>query len=114
MFYDLKKSYINNPKHYDLTFIIYLFCKVQQATVSNAQTKYAGPIDCAKKLYKEGGIRSIYKGTAATLLRGFFLFLKFNILFILLFIIYLKIKIITYPFLWLFKNFILSKHVPCK
>ena len=25
--------------------------------------------DCAKKLYKEGGIRSIYKGTAATALR---------------------------------------------
>lgn len=31
---------------------------------------YDGPIDCAKKLYKEGGIRSIYRGTAATLLRG--------------------------------------------
>ncbi|XP_069142378.1 mitochondrial carnitine/acylcarnitine carrier protein-like [Argopecten irradians] len=31
--------------------------------------KYAGPVDCAKQLYKEGGIRSIYKGTAATLLR---------------------------------------------
>lgn len=31
--------------------------------------KYAGPIDCAKQLYREGGIRSIYRGTAATLLR---------------------------------------------
>ncbi|CAF0978940.1 unnamed protein product [Didymodactylos carnosus] len=30
---------------------------------------YNGPVDCAKKLYKEGGIRSIYRGTAATLLR---------------------------------------------
>lgn len=31
--------------------------------------KYAGPWDCAKQLYKSGGIRSIYKGTFATLLR---------------------------------------------
>lgn len=33
-------------------------------------TKYAGPMDCAKQLYREGGIRSVYKGTGATLLRG--------------------------------------------
>ena len=32
--------------------------------------KYAGPMDCAKQLYREGGIRSVYKGTGATLLRG--------------------------------------------
>lgn len=32
--------------------------------------KYNGPIDCAKQLYKEGGIRSIYRGSGATLLRG--------------------------------------------
>lgn len=31
--------------------------------------KYKGPIDVVKKLYKESGIRSIYKGTVATLLR---------------------------------------------
>lgn len=31
--------------------------------------KYTGLLDCAKHVYKEGGIRSIYKGTAATLLR---------------------------------------------
>ena len=35
--------------------------------------KYAGPVDCAKQLYKQGGIRSVYKGTAATLLRGTFI-----------------------------------------
>lgn len=35
-----------------------------------AVAKYSGPIDCAKQLYKEGGLRSIYKGTGATLLRG--------------------------------------------
>eukprot|EP00560_Eucampia_antarctica_P002663 CAMPEP_0197832720 /NCGR_PEP_ID=MMETSP1437-20131217/15797_1 /TAXON_ID=49252 ORGANISM="Eucampia antarctica, Strain CCMP1452" /NCGR_SAMPLE_ID=MMETSP1437 /ASSEMBLY_ACC=CAM_ASM_001096 /LENGTH=297 /DNA_ID=CAMNT_0043436251 /DNA_START=240 /DNA_END=1133 /DNA_ORIENTATION=- len=31
--------------------------------------KYTGLMDCAKQVYKEGGIRSIYKGTGATLLR---------------------------------------------
>lgn len=31
--------------------------------------KYDGMVDCAVKLYKEGGIKGIYKGTAATLLR---------------------------------------------
>ncbi|XP_063980722.1 congested-like trachea protein [Diachasmimorpha longicaudata] len=34
-----------------------------------AVAKYNGPVDCVKQLYKEGGIRSIYKGTGATLLR---------------------------------------------
>lgn len=31
--------------------------------------KYNGPIDCAKQLYKEGGIRNVYRGTALTLMR---------------------------------------------
>ncbi|CAF1318121.1 unnamed protein product [Adineta ricciae] len=33
------------------------------------EKRYNGPMDCAKQLYKEGGIRSIYKGTALTLMR---------------------------------------------
>lgn len=45
-------------------------CLLQiQAASSNSEKKYNGSWDCAKKLYKEGGIRSVYKGTAATLLR---------------------------------------------
>ncbi|XP_078034192.1 carnitine/acylcarnitine carrier protein colt, mitochondrial isoform X1 [Augochlora pura] len=40
-----------------------------QIQQGDAKPKYKGPIDCAKQLYKEGGIRSIYKGTCATLLR---------------------------------------------
>lgn len=36
----------------------------------DAKPKYNGPVDCGKQLYREGGIRSIYKGTCATLLRG--------------------------------------------
>ncbi|XP_054166311.1 mitochondrial carnitine/acylcarnitine carrier protein-like [Oppia nitens] len=45
-------------------------CLIQvQAADSKTPIKYKGPVDCAKQLYREGGIRSIYKGTAATLLR---------------------------------------------
>lgn len=36
--------------------------------------KYNGPIDCAKQLYKEGGIKSIYRGSGATLLRGTYIY----------------------------------------
>jgi solute carrier family 25 (mitochondrial carnitine/acylcarnitine transporter), member 20/29 len=32
-------------------------------------TKYKGVLDVVKHLYKEGGIRSIYRGTGATLAR---------------------------------------------
>lgn len=38
-------------------------------TQDPANPKYKGPTDVLSKLFKEGGIRSIYKGTAATLLR---------------------------------------------
>ncbi|KAH8022091.1 hypothetical protein HPB51_021814 [Rhipicephalus microplus] len=45
-------------------------CRVQQAHSDHGgKARFAGPVDCAKQLYREGGIRSIYKGTAATLLR---------------------------------------------
>jgi len=43
-----------------------------QVQQSAATAKYAGPVDCAKQLYREGGIRGVYRGTAATLLRGSF------------------------------------------
>lgn len=42
--------------------------QIQQA--SGAEKKYAGPVDVVKKVYKETGIRGVYKGTCATLLRG--------------------------------------------
>ncbi|KRZ87287.1 Calcium-independent phospholipase A2-gamma [Trichinella sp. T8] len=35
-----------------------------------SEAQYTGPVDVFKKLYKEGGIRSIYRGTVATLLRA--------------------------------------------
>jgi solute carrier family 25 carnitine/acylcarnitine transporter 20/29 len=33
------------------------------------EQKYKGPIDVARQLYKEGGLRSIFRGTGATLMR---------------------------------------------
>lgn len=44
-------------------------CLLQVQQASTGPAKYAGPIDCIRQLYKQGGIRSIYRGTAATLLR---------------------------------------------
>uniref|UniRef100_A0A4W2IB64 Mitochondrial carnitine/acylcarnitine carrier protein-like n=1 Tax=Bos indicus x Bos taurus TaxID=30522 RepID=A0A4W2IB64_BOBOX len=40
-----------------------------QIQASSGETKYTGPLDCAKKLYKEAGVRGIYKGTVLTLMR---------------------------------------------
>ncbi|XP_050414699.1 mitochondrial carnitine/acylcarnitine carrier protein [Patella vulgata] len=44
-------------------------CLLQVQAASGKPAIYNGPIDCIKQLYKEGGIRSLYRGTAATLLR---------------------------------------------
>lgn len=45
-------------------------CILQVQSMGHSTVKYDGPLDVVKKLYKEGGIRSIYRGTAATLCRG--------------------------------------------
>uniref|UniRef100_A0A914MRH4 Uncharacterized protein n=1 Tax=Meloidogyne incognita TaxID=6306 RepID=A0A914MRH4_MELIC len=44
-------------------------CILQVQHSGGAAQKYDGPVDVVKKLYKEGGIKSIYRGTGATLLR---------------------------------------------
>lgn len=44
-------------------------CLLQIQQGAGAAVKYAGPVDCAAQLFREGGIRSIYKGSCATLLR---------------------------------------------
>lgn len=40
-----------------------------QIQADNSVHKYSGPLDCATKLYHTGGIRSLYRGLLATLLR---------------------------------------------
>ncbi|XP_044070256.1 cAMP-dependent protein kinase type II-alpha regulatory subunit-like isoform X2 [Siniperca chuatsi] len=40
-----------------------------QIQASTGEVKYAGPMDCVKQLYRQSGIRGIYKGTALTLMR---------------------------------------------
>lgn len=44
-------------------------CLLQIQQSSGGERKYKGPLNCAKQLYKEKGIRSLYRGTFATLLR---------------------------------------------
>jgi len=43
--------------------------KVMLQVQDGSQKKYSGPIDVAKKVFQEAGIRGLYKGTGATLLR---------------------------------------------
>lgn len=44
-------------------------CILQVQQAATGPPKYTGPIHVAKSLWSEGGMRSIYKGTCATLLR---------------------------------------------
>nr|XP_014344657.1 PREDICTED: mitochondrial carnitine/acylcarnitine carrier protein-like [Latimeria chalumnae] len=40
-----------------------------QIQASSSSMKYAGPLDCVTQLYKESGIRGVYKGTLLTIIR---------------------------------------------
>uniref|UniRef100_A0A672H9Z7 Mitochondrial carnitine/acylcarnitine carrier protein-like n=1 Tax=Salarias fasciatus TaxID=181472 RepID=A0A672H9Z7_SALFA len=40
-----------------------------QVQSSSGGSKYAGPVDCAVQLYREQGVRSVYRGTVLTLIR---------------------------------------------
>ena len=44
------------------------YCQVQMQDKGKA--KYSGSWSCAHQLYREGGVKSIYKGTASTLITG--------------------------------------------
>jgi len=44
-------------------------CILQVQGTGEGGTKYRGPVDAVKGILSQGGIRSLYKGTAATLLR---------------------------------------------
>ncbi|EDO41788.1 predicted protein [Nematostella vectensis] len=44
-------------------------CLLQIQQASGAEKKYKGPIDCARQIYAQNGIRGVYKGVCATLLR---------------------------------------------
>jgi len=47
-----------------------LKCLLQlDSSSTGGKKKYNGLVDCFRKVYAEGGIRSVYKGTAATLIR---------------------------------------------
>jgi len=45
-------------------------CLLQiQSASSASEAKYKGPVHCAREIVREGGIRSLFRGTGATLLR---------------------------------------------
>ncbi|KAH9413498.1 mitochondrial carnitine/acylcarnitine carrier protein-like [Dermatophagoides pteronyssinus] len=44
-------------------------CLLQIQQASGNKPLFNGPIDCAFKLYRDGGLRSLYRGTIATLCR---------------------------------------------
>ena len=44
-------------------------CLLQVQTHGGGKPQYSGMMDCAVKVYQSGGIRSLYKGTALTLMR---------------------------------------------
>ncbi|XP_003382431.1 PREDICTED: mitochondrial carnitine/acylcarnitine carrier protein-like [Amphimedon queenslandica] len=44
-------------------------CLMQIQQASKAEAKYASSFDCGRQLFREGGIRSLYRGTMATILR---------------------------------------------
>jgi len=44
-------------------------CLLQVQAAGSGPKLYAGPVDVIRQLYRQGGIQSIYRGTAATLLR---------------------------------------------
>ncbi|XP_022125839.2 congested-like trachea protein [Pieris rapae] len=44
-------------------------CLLQIQQGGSGPQKYSGMLDCARQLYAEGGIKSIYKGSVATILR---------------------------------------------
>jgi len=48
---------------------IKVLLQIQGQQEKGEKPKFKGPVDVVKHLYKEGGIRSIFKGSAATLLR---------------------------------------------
>lgn len=44
-------------------------CLLQVQSISPLERRYRGPTDVVRQLYQEGGVRSLFRGTAATLLR---------------------------------------------
>merc|ERR1712154_562791 len=44
-------------------------CLLQVQQASTGPPKYSGPADVARSLYREGGLRSVFKGSAATAAR---------------------------------------------
>ncbi|XP_071965065.1 mitochondrial carnitine/acylcarnitine carrier protein-like [Antedon mediterranea] len=44
-------------------------CLLQIQQASGAEVKYAGPVDCAKQIYRNSGAKGVFKGSVATFIR---------------------------------------------
>ena len=62
-----KQDPISDPDGISTLCVCVCMLQIQAAT---GEVKYAGPMDCVKQLYRQFGIRGVYKGTALTLMRG--------------------------------------------
>ena len=49
-------------------YVIITNSQVQQH--SKIQSQYRSSLDCARQLYRAGGVTSLFQGTMATMLRG--------------------------------------------
>uniref|UniRef100_A0A7M4FGM5 Solute carrier family 25 member 20 n=1 Tax=Crocodylus porosus TaxID=8502 RepID=A0A7M4FGM5_CROPO len=54
---------------YSGTFDCFRKTLVREIQAASGEIKYSGPVDCMKQLYREAGIRGVYKGTVLTLMR---------------------------------------------
>ena len=77
------KMYYDKSQHNGMTLVLvwYRVCGMEHVVCdidlciqiqqgSKEKVKYSSSWDCARQLYKEGGITNVYRGTMATLLRG--------------------------------------------
>ena len=53
---------------WSMWYVTDLWSQIQQG--SKEKAKYSSSWDCARQLYRRGGITNVYRGTMATLLRG--------------------------------------------
>ena len=61
---------VGRSQHLSIIFSRFERPIFQVQSAAGGPKKYSGPVDVIRSLYKEGGIRSIFKGSAATAARG--------------------------------------------
>ncbi len=63
----------NSRFYFNFIKIDFSFFKAKETAKLNknvSSTEYNGSFDCARQLYKKGGMKSLYRGAAITIGRG--------------------------------------------